>query len=66
MSKKKQLYFLRSKIMNDIEQVTLLLDYIVSYKTETLPEATILASIAHEKSLRISKNNEKIGKILNH
>ena len=64
MSRKKQLCYLRSKIMADIEQVNLLLDFITSYKTETLSEAAILASIALAKGKKISKNNEKIGKIL--
>ena len=52
--------------MTDIEQVNLLLNFITSYKTETLTEAAIFADIALAKAKKISKNNEKIGKILNH
>jgi len=66
MSKKRELYYLRSRIMIDIEQITLLLNFISSNKTETLVEASILANIALAKSKNICKNNEKIGKILNH
>ncbi|MFA6989259.1 MAG: hypothetical protein WC197_04235 [Candidatus Gastranaerophilaceae bacterium] len=66
MNKKRELYYLRSKIMTDIEQVNLLLNFITSYKIETLSEAAILASIALAKGKNINKNNEKIGKILKH
>jgi hypothetical protein len=52
--------------MTDIEQVNLLLNFITSYKTETLTEAVILANIALGKGRNISKNNEKLGKILKH
>jgi hypothetical protein len=52
--------------MTDIEQVNLLLNFITSYKIETLSEAAILASIALAKGKNINKNNEKIGKILKH
>jgi len=65
MSKKRELYYLRSRIMIDIEQINLLLDYISTFKTETLAEASILASIALAKGKSIGKNNEKISKILN-
>lgn len=64
MSKKQKLYYLRSKIMYEIEQVNLLLDFIASEKIETLIEAIIVARIALVKAKNISKNNEKIGKIL--
>ncbi|MFA6990028.1 MAG: hypothetical protein WC197_08170 [Candidatus Gastranaerophilaceae bacterium] len=66
MNKRHELYYLRSKIMTDIEQVNLLLNFITSYKTETLTEAVILANIALGKGRNISKNNEKLGKILKH
>jgi hypothetical protein len=66
MSKKHKISYLRSKIMTDIEQVNLLLNFITSYKTETLAEAAILANIALVKGKNISRNNEKIGKILSH
>lgn len=66
LNKKRKLCYLRTKIMTDIEQVNLLLNFITSYKTATLTEAAILANIALAKAKKISKNNEKIGKILNH
>lgn len=66
MSKKSKLYYLKSKIMTEIEQVNLLLDFISSYRTTTLTEAAILANIALLKGKNISKNNEKIGLILKH
>jgi hypothetical protein len=64
MSKKRQISYLREKIMCDIEKVNVLLEIITSYRTETYKEAVILARLALAKSRNISKNNEKIGKIL--
>lgn len=64
MSKKHKIIYLRNKIMIDIEKVTLLLDIIASDRVENLKETSILANIALFKSKQISKNNEKIGKIL--
>ena len=65
MSKKKKLFNLRSRIMCEIEKVTVLLEQI-TYDAETERKVNILANIALEKSVKISKMNEKIGKILNH
>ena len=50
--------------MIDIEKLTLLLNIIASDKTETLNDASILASTAIEKCKQIAKNNQKIGIIL--
>lgn len=66
MSKEKKLYNLRERIMCDIEKINVLLEIITSYRTETHKEAIILARLALAKSRNIGKNNEKIGKILNH
>jgi hypothetical protein len=66
LNKKHKLCYLRSRIMTDISQINLLLDFITSYKIETLAEAAILADIALAKGKNISRNNEKIGKILKH
>ena len=51
--------------MCEIEKVTVLLEQI-TYDAETERKVNILANIALEKSVKISKMNEKIGKILNH
>lgn len=64
MNKKHKISYLRERIMCDIEKVNLLLEIIASDRIEDLREAYILASIALFKGKQISKNNEKIGKIL--
>jgi len=66
MGQKRELCYLRTKIMIDMEQINLLLDFISSFRVETLAEASILASLALTKGKNISRNNEKIGKILKH
>lgn len=64
MSKKRKISYLRDRIMVDIEKISLLLDIIASNRTENLKESSILANIALSKSKQISRNNEKIGKIM--
>lgn len=64
MKKKRKIYYLKGRIMQDIEKVNLILDIIASDRVENLKETSILASIALFKGRQISKNNEKIGKIL--
>lgn len=64
MSKRQKVLYLREKIMNDIQDVNVLLDLITSYRVDTFAEAMTLAHVALEKSKRIDKYNEKIGRIL--
>lgn len=63
MSKKSKLYNIRTKMMSDIQEVKLLLEFL-TYKTENLLEASVLGHIALEKTRKIDKSSEKIGKIL--
>lgn len=65
MSKRKNLSYLREKIMCDIQDLNTLLEIIVSYRFETQTEAVILTRLALEKGKKIDNYNEKIGKILN-
>jgi hypothetical protein len=65
MSKKQKLYNLRAGISSDAQQIKYLLENAV-YKSECNLEKDVLAEIALEKSERISKMSEKIGRILKH
>ena len=64
MGKRRKIFYLRNRIMIDVEQINLLLDIIASDRVENLNESSILASIALGKGKQISKNNEKMGKLL--
>lgn len=66
MNKKQKIYYLRNKIMCDVEKLNVLLEIITSNRAGTYNEAVILASLALAKSKQIDRNNEKIGKILGH
>lgn len=63
MGKRQKLYNIRSKMMCDIEQVSLLLKFLTQ-RAETLTEAVILAEIALGKNRYTAENNERLGKIL--
>ena len=65
ISKKKKLYNLRSNISSDAQKIEYLLKNVI-YKSESHLETAILTEIALEKTERISKMAEKIGKILKH
>jgi hypothetical protein len=65
MSKKQKLYNLRAGISSDAQKLKYLLEAVI-YKSENLLETTVLAEIALEKSERISRMSEKIGRILKH
>jgi hypothetical protein len=65
MSKKQKISYLRDRIMCDIQDINVLLDLITSYRVETFSEVMTLANIALTKGKHVSKNNEKIGKLLN-
>jgi len=64
MSKKQKLYNLRSNISSDAQKIEYLMKNVI-YKAESI-ETSVLAEIALEKSERISKMSEKIGRILKH
>ena len=64
MSKKQKLYNLRSNISSDAQKIEYLMKNII-HKTESV-ETSVLAEIELEKSEKISKMSEKIGKILKH
>lgn len=63
MGKNKKLKNLKFGIMVEAEKVEVLLEQIV-YNDEITAKMQVLANIALEKSKRISRLNEKIGKIL--
>lgn len=65
MSKKEKLYNLRSGIMCETEKVTILLEQIINDDYAGV-KINVLAGIALEKSKKIFRMNEKIGKILKH
>jgi hypothetical protein len=65
MSKKQKLYNLRSNISSDAQKIEYLMKNVI-YKSESQLETSVLAEIALEKSERISRMAEKIGKILKH
>ncbi len=65
MSKKEKLYDLRLSITTEAERIRFLMENVVEETVENL-QANILADLALEKSIRIKKLSEKIGKILNH
>jgi len=65
MSKKQKLYNLRSNISIEAERIEYLLKNVI-YKSESQLETSILAEIALEKSEKISRMAEKIGRILKH
>lgn len=64
MSKKKKLYNLRVNISSDAQKIEYLMKNMI-FKSESV-EICVLAEIALEKSEKISKMSEKIGKILKH
>jgi hypothetical protein len=64
MSKKKKLFNLRQNISVEAEKIEYLLKNVI-YKSEN-QETCVFAEIALEKSERISRMSEKIGKILKH
>ncbi len=64
MGKRRKIFYLRNRIMIDVEQINLLLYIIASDRVENLNESSILANIALKKGKQISKNNEKMGKLL--
>ena len=65
MSKAKKLYNLRTGIMNESEKVIILLEQLLN-GGEVEAKIYVLAGIALEKSRKISKMNENIGRILKH
>jgi len=65
MSKKQKLYNLRSNISIEAERIEYLLKNVI-YKSESQKEVAILTEIALEKSEKISRMAEKIGRILKH
>lgn len=65
MSKKQKLYNLRENISVEAQRIKYLLENAV-YKSESTTEKDVLTEIALEKSERISRMSEKIGKILKH
>jgi hypothetical protein len=65
MSKKQKLYNLRQNISVESQYIKYLLEHVIC-KSDSELEKDVLAEIALEKSEKISKMNEKIGKILKH
>lgn len=65
MGKKQQLFNLRLNISVEAQRIEYLLKNII-YKSESSIEISTLADLALEKSEKISKMSEKIGRILNH
>ena len=65
MDKDDKLYNLRLNISTEAKGITFLLENVI-YKSDSELEANVLADIALEKSKKILKMSEKIGKILNH
>jgi len=65
MGKKQKLYNLRSNISIESQNIKYLLEHVI-LKSDNDIEKNVLAEIALEKSEKISKMNEKIGRILNH
>ena len=64
MSKKQKLYNLRANISIESQKIEYVLKNLI-FKSENV-ETCVLAEIALEKSVKISKMNEKIGIILKH
>lgn len=64
MNKKRKIYYLRNRIMIDIEYVNTIFDVIVSDRLENKKEIMLLAEIALGKGKNIDRNNQKMGKIL--
>jgi len=65
MSKKQKLYNLRQNISVESQRIKYLLENAI-YKSENTTEKDVLTEIALEKSEKISRMSEKIGKILKH
>jgi hypothetical protein len=65
MGKKQKLYNLRANISIESQYIKYLLEHVI-YKSDSEVEKDILSEIALEKSEKISRMAEKIGKILNH
>jgi len=65
MSKEKKLYYLRLNISTEAQRIRVLLEHIL-HKSESPLEISVLAGMAFEKSCKIQKMSEQIGKILNH
>lgn len=64
MGKKREISYLRDRIMIDIDYVNTFLEFIASDRLETMKEIMLFANIALAKGKNIDKNNRKIGKIL--
>ena len=65
MGKKQKLYNLRAGISVEAQRIEYLLKNAI-YKSENSTEKDVLTEIALEKTERISKMSEKIGRILKH
>jgi len=65
MDKKQKLYYLRANISIEAQRIKYLLENAI-YKSDSDREKDVLAEIALEKSERISRMSEKIGRILKH
>lgn len=65
MGKKRKLYDLRSGIMKESERARVVLEQIAE-TDEFEPKVCVLCSIALDQVKKISKMNERIGKILKH
>ena len=64
MSKKQKIYNLRAGISIEAQKIEYVLKNLI-FKSENI-ETSVLAEIALEKSEKISRMSEKIGKILKH
>ena len=65
MSKKQKLFNLRQNISIESQNINYLLEHVI-FKSDDDVEKDVLSGIALEKSKKISKMSEKIGKILKH
>jgi len=65
MSKKQKLYKLRQNISIESQNINYLLEHVI-FKSDDELEKDILSGIALEKSKKIFRMSEKIGKILKH
>ncbi|HBG49190.1 MAG TPA: hypothetical protein DDW90_06755 [Cyanobacteria bacterium UBA9971] len=65
MSKKQKLFNLRQNISIESQNIKYLLEHVI-YKSDSYVEKDVLAEIALEKSEKISRMSEKIGRILKH
>lgn len=65
MSKKQKLYHLRANISIEAQRIKYLLEHAI-YKSDDDVDRDVLTEIALEKSERISRMSERIGRILKH